>query len=178
MGLPARRGPGRGASGAAQTLSIRNCQAGPPFERRMLPLAFLRDATPRIPGTRFSSRCCSLSSIGRKYSSSRDHKIFLVAVCDAKKIVDRPRSFQTIRGAASAVQPEERIDRTNLRYHDHGMMRVGWRRGSDADRTQFLIAVRFIAVCFSCDELINSIGLSGLHPTLQVPARPEPEGPT
>ena len=35
----------------------------------------------------------------------------------------------------------------------------------------------FIAVCLSCDELINSIGLSGLHPTLQVPARPEPEGP-
>ena len=34
-----------------------------------------------------------------------------------------------------------------------------------------------IAVRFSCDELINSIGLSGLHPTLRVPARPEPEGP-
>ena len=30
---------------------------------------------------------------------------------------------------------------------------------------------------FSCDELINSIGLSGLNPTLRVPARPEPEGP-
>ena len=38
-------------------------------------------------------------------------------------------------------------------------------------------AFGFIAVCFSCDELINCIGLSGLHPTLRVPARPEPEGP-
>ena len=33
-------------------------------------------------------------------------------------------------------------------------------------------AIGFIAVCFSCDELINSIGLSGLHPTIRVPARP------
>ena len=39
-------------------------------------------------------------------------------------------------------------------------------------------ALGFIAVCFSCDELINNIGLSGLHPTLRVPARPEPDGPT
>ena len=31
-------------------------------------------------------------------------------------------------------------------------------------------------VCFSSDELINSIALSGLHLTLRVPARPEPEG--
>ena len=35
----------------------------------------------------------------------------------------------------------------------------------------------FLAVCFACDELINSIGLSGLHLTIRVPARPEPEGP-
>ena len=34
-----------------------------------------------------------------------------------------------------------------------------------------------IAVCFSCDELINSIGLSVPHTTIRVPARPEPEGP-
>ena len=40
-----------------------------------------------------------------------------------------------------------------------------------------LLGGPLIAVCFSCDELINSIGLSGLHPTLRVPARPEPEGP-
>ena len=38
-------------------------------------------------------------------------------------------------------------------------------------------ALGYIAVCFSCDELINSIGLSELHPTIRVPARPEPEGP-
>ena len=42
MGLPARRGQGLGASGAAQTLLTRNCQAGPPFERRMLPSIFAR----------------------------------------------------------------------------------------------------------------------------------------
>ena len=40
-----------------------------------------------------------------------------------------------------------------------------------------LEALDFIAVCFSCDELINSIDLSGLHPTIRVPAPPEPEGP-
>ena len=34
-----------------------------------------------------------------------------------------------------------------------------------------------IAVCFSCAELINTIGLSGLHTTLRVPPRREPEGP-
>ena len=33
-------------------------------------------------------------------------------------------------------------------------------------------AIGFIAGCFSCDELINSIGLSGLHTKIQVPARP------
>ena len=38
-------------------------------------------------------------------------------------------------------------------------------------------ALGLIAVCFSCDELINSIDLSGLHPTIRVPAPPEPEGP-
>ena len=34
----------------------------------------------------------------------------------------------------------------------------------------------FIAVLCSCDELINSIGLSGLHPRLPSPSRHEPEG--
>ena len=40
-------------------------------------------------------------------------------------------------------------------------------------------ALAFIAVRFrvACDELINSIGLSGLHPTLPSPAPPQPEGP-
>ena len=30
----------------------------------------------------------------------------------------------------------------------------------------------------SFDELINSIGFSGLHPTIRGPARPDPEGPS
>ena len=41
-------------------------------------------------------------------------------------ILDRPRSFQTVPGA-SAVQPEERVDRTDLRYH-HEVRRGGWTR--------------------------------------------------
>ena len=38
-------------------------------------------------------------------------------------------------------------------------------------------AFGFKAVRFSCDERINRIGLSGLHPTIRGLARPEPEGP-
>ena len=38
-------------------------------------------------------------------------------------------------------------------------------------------ALGFIAVCFCATRMINSIGLSGLHPTIRVPARSEPEGP-
>ena len=77
----------------------------------------------------------------------------------------------------------------NLRYqealHDEGWLASGKRRRSHSilhccslDKNSLSReALGFIAVCFSCDELINSIGLSGLHPTIRVPARPEPEGP-
>ena len=34
-------------------------------------------------------------------------------------------------------------------------------------------ALGSIAVCFSCDGLINSISLSVLQPTIRVPARPQ-----
>ena len=50
--------------------------------------------------------------------------------------------------------------------------------------TRFLIDIRTLchesreALGYtSCDERINFIGLSGLHPTIRVPARAEPGGP-
>ena len=68
---------------------------------------------------------------------------------------------------------------TNLRYHDEGWLASGKRRRSHSilhccslDKNSLSReALGFIAVCFSCDELINSIGLSGLHPTIRVPPR-------
>ena len=65
-----------------------------------------------------------------------------------------------------------------LAVHDQRCSSPRWCRGDSIPHCDSLIkkslsleALGFIAVCFSCDELINSVGLSGLHPTLKVPAR-------